>query len=91
MIVPALVRLLGALAAFSVAWLTRRPAALVVTRAVTCKVLLFAIASLEIVAQTERPDRLKPGAEVNVSPPGNVSQTRSFIASASPMLDTRSA
>ena len=63
----------------------------VVTLAVTCNVLLLPIASFEIVAQTELPDRLKPGAEVTVNPDGGVSQTRTFIASASPTFDTRSA
>ena len=91
MIVTARVRLLGAFRLLTAAWLTSRPALLVVTRAVTCNVLLLPIASLEIVVQIERPERLKPGAETTVNPDGGVSQTRTFIASASPMFDTRSA
>src|SRR6185437_14181927 len=63
MIVVARVRLLGAFRLLTVAWLTSRPARRVVTRAVTRSVLLLPIASLAIVAQTELPDRLKPGAD----------------------------
>ena len=91
MIVTARVRLLGAFRLLTEALLTSRPALLLVTRAVTCNVLLFPIASFEIVVQNELPDRLNPGAEVTVSPAGGLSHTRTFIARASPMLDTRSA
>ena len=68
-----------------------RPVLVVVTLAVTCSVFRLPIASLEIVVQNEFPDRLNPGAEVTVSPDGGVSQTRTFIASASPTFDTRRA
>ena len=74
----------------AVALLLSRPALLVVTRAVTCSVLFLPIASFLIVTQTEPPERLNPGPETIARPDGGVSQTRTFMASASPTLETRS-
>jgi hypothetical protein len=44
----------------------------------------------EIVVQIEPPERVKPGAEVMVTPEGGVSQTRTSRAAASAALATRS-
>ena len=74
----------------AVALLLSRPPLLVVTRAATCSVLLLPIASFLIVAQTEPPEWLNPGAETIAKPDDGVSQTRTFMASASPTLETRS-